>query len=164
GPRLRKMRMQTPRAALERAPGLHRHIAVRLGRECQDGLRRPRAGVEPWLAARAALGHAAIESGEEVCVLGCLPRNALGADTDALHQRPECHVPVVDSAVIALHHCYRRRGLAWHEVALPALPVERLERLSELARRVVQQWCQHHVLAHAEVLAAEIGEGAGEGL
>ena len=146
-------------------PGLHRHVAVGLGRQLQDDL----AGVDVGHDLRHALGHAfgqrlAVELAELLDLGAGLPADALAAVAQLVHQGAERGEALEHVRVVALDHRDLRRGLAGDQLALALLPFLHVEGLGQFAGGVVHDGRQHHLLLDAQVADADLAEGLGEAL
>ena len=160
-----EMRVLAPGEAAERRPGLHRHLAVGLGREGEDHLGGVDVAVDPGQALGGALlGDDAVEALQEVDLVLGVPGHALAAVAELGHERPERREALVEVGVVALDHGDRRHGLAGDRLALAALPVLHVERLGDLGRRVVHDRGEHHILLDAQHLRRDFGELLGDGL
>ena len=103
----RQVRVVAAGLLAQRLPGLHRHVAVGLGRQLQDHL----AGVDVGLDLRHAVGHAlgghqAVELAELLDLGLGVPGDALAAVADLVHQRAERGEALVDVRVVALDHLH----------------------------------------------------------
>src|SRR5664280_1380224 len=161
----RQVRVVAPRLLAERLPGLHRYVAVGLGREHQHNF----AGVDVGLDLRHAAGHAfgADEAAQltKMLHLGLrVPADTLAAVADLAHQRAQRGVALVDVGVIALDHLQVRRGLARDQLAFAALPVADFEGLGQLRRAVVHQRGQHEFPFDAQMADADLAEFPREAL
>ena len=87
-----------------------------------------------------------------------VPADAFAAVADLVHQRAERGEALEDVRVVAFDDLHVGRGLAGDQVALAALPVLDLERLRQLRRAVVHQWCQHQLALDTEVPDADLAE------
>ena len=153
------MRVIAPGILRQGLPRLHRHFTVGLGRERQDHFR----GIDVRVNARTALGrsvlgHYAIETAEQVDLVLGIPRDALAAIAELVHEGPERRKPVVEVWVVAFDHRHHWHGLAREGVNLALLPVLHVQRLGKFARRVVQDRHQHHVLLDAQHFRRHVGE------
>ena len=98
----------------------------------------------------ALFRHLAVELLEELDLVLGVPAHALAAIAELGHQRSERGEALVEVGIVALDHGDRRHGLAGDRIDLALLPVLHVEGLRDLARRVVHDRRQHHVLLDAE--------------
>ncbi len=108
---------------------------------------------------RAFLGHDAVELLQKIDFMLGIPGHALAAIAELRHQRTERGEALVEIGIVALDHGHRGHGLARDRFDLAFLPFLDVQRLRDLARRVVHDRGQHHVLLDAEHFRRDLGEG-----
>ena len=159
----RQMRVGASGLLAQRLPGLHRHMAVGLGRQHQHHLGSVDVGLDLRHAAGDAFGDDEDIELAELLHFGLrVPGDALAAVADLVHQGAQRHEALIDVGVVALDHLHVRRGLARNQVAFATLPVLDFERLRQLRGAVVHQRDQNQVAFDSEMADADFAELLGE--
>ena len=83
-----------------------------------------------------------------------IPANAFAAIAELFKHRANRRKLGIDLVIVSFNDRHVGRGFAGNQVTFAVFPVFRFKGLTELARRVVHQRCQHQIFACAQIWPA----------